>query len=206
MEKVVAISGLPGSGSTTFARLLAEKLNFHYFSAGQLFKDISSGNYKNKFYSQLFSEICEEKGIIIPNFSSENNSHGTVNLWNSDFGKSKVFHECIDLLQILLAKQGNIVIDGKLALFMVKDASPKIWIKANHEARAKRLSNRDLISIDEAKKILEKRQNFEREEWKKIYGLDYFQQENLADLVIDSSEKSPQQILEEIISDDGMKE
>ena len=50
---VIAISGLPGSGSTTIAKLLAKNLSLEYFSPGQLFKDIASGKYKEKSYSEV---------------------------------------------------------------------------------------------------------------------------------------------------------
>src|SRR3989344_6862038 len=195
MEKrVIAISGLPGSGSTTASKILAEKLNLNLFSPGKLFKDIASGNFKDKYYSKLFDEICRSKRVEIPVFKSEGDSHGALNLWNTNFGKSKKFHEAIDELQIKLAEQGDIIFDGKLSLHMIKNAFPKIWLTASLEKRAERISEREKLKLKEARKIVEQRQNAERLEWKNIYDVDYWQQESKADIIINTSDLNQEQV------------
>ena len=199
-DSVIIISGIPGSGNTTIAKLLAEKLSLDYFSMGQLFKDIASGRYKEKNYFDKLLSLCEERKLTIPSFSSSNDSEGALNLWETDFGRSREFHEVIDELQRNLAERGKIVIDGKLSLFIVKNADFKIWLKSESENRVARTSTRDSLEKDKTLEIINKRHEKERAEWKKIYGLDYLEQEKLADIVIDTTHSSPKEIVEKIIS------
>jgi len=196
---VITIAGLPGSGSTTTAKLLAEKLDLNYFSPGQLFKDISRGTYKNQFYYKEFNKICDENNLIIPEFSDENDSHGATNLWQTSFGKSKELHNVLDKLQVVLARKGDIVLDGKLSLYMIPDSELKVWLKADFEERIKRSSKRDNVSESEVKKLLEIRQEKQDLEWKKIYGIRQTDQENMAQLVIDTTSISSEEVLNKIL-------
>ena len=198
METIV-ISGQPGAGSTKTAEVLSKRLSINFFTAGKLFKSVARGTIKDQYYYQLFKELCDKRNLKIPEFNESNDTHGASNLWDTEFGKSKDFHNAIDELQPKLAEQGRIVIEGKLALRMIKKANLKIWLKAPLSERAKRSAGRDNISLEEAERVLRSRQEKEREGWKKIYGFDYWDQEKEADLVIETSNISPEQIVEEII-------
>lgn len=202
----IAISGMPGAGSSSVGRLLAKELEIKFFSMGQIWKDIGTGKVKEQSYYPILKEICDKKGFKIPELKSKNDSEATIALWKG-IGSTKEFNEITDRLQIELAKRGNIVIDGKLALRMLVDVSDfKIWLKADIDDRAKRVSERDKIDFERAKEIILEREGKEREEWKKIYGFDYFEQEKEADIIINSSEDNPSGIVEEILEDNYFKE
>ena len=190
----IVISGLPGSGSTTIAKLISKKLNYSYFSAGQLWKDIAQGNLKNQTYFPLFMDLAEKHNLKLPNFSSVSKGTAAVKLWKTDLGKNPKFHEVIEELQQELSRKGNIIIDGKLSIHMIKESDLKIWLSGSLNARSIRTSQRDNISKDEATTLLKEREELHRSEWLKIYGFDYLTQEKEADLVIDSTEKSPENI------------
>lgn len=198
--KVIAISGLPGAGSTTAGKIIANKLNLNYFSPGQLFKDISTGRVSQQHYYSLFRELCNRNNLKIPEFKSQNDSLGVQNLWNTDFGKSKEFHNIIDELQIALANKGGIVIDGKLSLHMINWADLRVWLIASINKRMTRTSNRDNLPDANVSEIILSRENSEAEGWKNIYGFDYRKQESLADLIIDTSDFTPEEIAEKILS------
>lgn len=194
---VIAISGQPGSGSTTTAKLLAERKGLRYFSPGRVFKDISRGVVKDQFYYLEFKRRCDKVGLIIPHFSSNNDTHGTLDLWKTPFGKDPRLHKVIDDLQKSVASQDNAVLDGKLSLHMIPSATLKVWLKASRPRRAERTRTRDGSSID-AEKELHERETIERKEWHDMYGLDYWTQEGLAHVVIDTTDKSPSQVALEI--------
>lgn len=200
MKKVIAISGIPCSGSTTTATLLSEKLGINYFSIGLVWKDIARGRVKEKFYYPELKKLFDEKGITIPEFTDKDDSHGAANLWNTDFGKSKELHNVLDTLQVNLASKDSIIIESKLALHMIKDADFKVWLKADLEERAKRAAKRDNISVDEARQLLDRRKEKHASGWGGMYGLDSLEQENKADIVIDTTNFTPHEVIQQITS------
>lgn len=194
----IAISGLPGSGSTTVARSLAAQLNIPYFSAGQLFKDIAQGVLATQHYYPFFKQLCDKRSLTLPRFAFSK-AHASVDLWKTEFGANPLFHQAIEALQQELVNAGPIVIDGKLSIHMLKDVTLRVWLSGNLEARAARTAQRDAISQKEAAQLLIQREELHKKEWFAIYGFDYLEQEHEADLIIDTSHKSPAQIVEEIL-------
>lgn len=168
---VICVSGQPGCGTSTVAKLLAQKLKLKYFSPGQYFK------------SQ----------------SKEKETLAAVNVWRTQRGASKGFHEDIDGLQRALAEEGNIVIDGKLSIRMIKNADLKVWLKASTKKRTERIMKRDSIGYEEASAQLIEKETLERDSWKRIYGFDYFEQEKEANFVLDVSDLNPEQTADKII-------
>ena len=175
---VIVISGQPGCGSTTTGKLLSEKLGTNFFSVGHYFKSLDKGKETEK----------------------------AVKVWKSDAGKRLQFKKKGDLnyieeLQIALAKSGSIVIESKLGIKFLKDyADLKVWLKAPIKVRAQRVAKRDRIPLEEAVKILKEKEAIERRNFKKIYGFDFFQLEKEADIVIDTSSKTPRKIVAEIMA------
>jgi len=177
---VIALSGLPGTGSSTAGKLLAKKLKLKYFSVGAW----------NKSHAKKFSGK-EVKG----------ETDKSVVVWRTKKGASSKFHFASDDISRKKAKQGNIVIDGKLAIWALKDISDfSVWIKAPLSIRAKRIAGRDGITVEKAKKLVKEKEKLERKNWRRIYGFDYFVQEKEADLVINTAKKKPEEIVDLIIS------
>ncbi|OGI16113.1 hypothetical protein A3K63_02490 [Candidatus Micrarchaeota archaeon RBG_16_49_10] len=157
---VIAISGLPGAGTSTVARRLAERLGIGYFSPGEVFKSHSKQGEQ---------------------------AQAALDVWLGE-GKEKGFHERLDRLQVDRAKEGDVVVCGKLSVHVLRDiADFKVWIDCSLEERARRSSKRDGIPLTEAKKKLPERERIESREWKRIYGIDRAEQKGMADLVIDST-------------------
>ncbi len=167
----IVVSGPPGSGSSATSLLLAKRLGLNYFSTGDLFKSYSKQR-KNR----------------------------ALDIWKSNFGKNSRFHEDLDDYQREKAKKGKIVVCGKLSIFLLKDISDfKIWIDAPLKVRAERVAKREDISMIKAIDQIKKREKIERREWKRIYKFDYFDSKHLADLIINSSKKSTEEIVKEIL-------
>jgi len=120
-------------------------------------------------------------------------------LWETDFGKSKEFHNVLDELQVQIAKKGSIIIDAKLAIHMNPNADFKIWLKADLDTRAKRVAQRDYLSVEEAHQLLVQRLERHKTEWKKIYGFESTYQEGKADISIDTTSLTPEQVVEKVL-------
>ncbi|MCD6215874.1 MAG: hypothetical protein DRP08_02435 [Candidatus Aenigmatarchaeota archaeon] len=172
----VIISGKSGAGSSTIGQLLAKKLGLDYFSLG-------------KWYKQQFKMKSENE-----------ETDAAIKGWKSKEGSSKELHNKLDNIQLTLAKKGHIVIDSKLGIHFLKGlADFTVWLEASLPIRAARYAKRSKTDIDTAIKQLEEKESAERKSWKKIYGFDYFDQRNQADLVVDTSDKTPEEIVDHII-------
>jgi cytidylate kinase len=168
---VIAISGQPGAGTSSVAKEFAKRLSLKYFSPGEYFKS----------------------------YSKERGARGALDVWRSELGKDRKFHKRIDRMQIQKARLGGTVICGKLSIYILKDlADFKIWIESPLEDRASRSAKRDRIAKKEAIKLLKEREKTERKEWKRIYGIDYFDQRKMADAVIGTSNIRLESTVEEI--------
>ena len=171
---VIVISGKPGCGSSTTAKLLAKRLQLRHFSLGDY----------NKSHSKAKKETDK-----------------SLDMWLSKTGSSKKFHVKSDELARSMAKHGDVVIDAKIGIRMIKGLYDcGIWLTAPRKTRAARYAKRDKIPVKEALKKLREKEFFERTEWKKMYGFDSFAQEKEADIVIDTGNKAPEQIVDMIIS------
>jgi predicted cytidylate kinase len=178
---VVALAGQPGCGSSTTGKLLAKKLGVEFFSLGSWNK------------SQLLS---------LEGRRAKTETESSIEMWKNNKGASKDFHFNSDMMQKTKASEGNMVIDAKLSIHMLRGfCDISIWLKADFSVRTKRIAERDKIKIKDAKNRLGEKEKLERENWKQIYGFDYFEQEKEADLVIDVGKKAPLQIVGVILKE-----
>src|SRR3989338_7114459 len=178
---VIVISGMPGCGSSTTAKLLAKKLKLKHFSLGSLNK------------SQI-EKLSRKK--------PETETERSIAMWKNKTGGSAKFHMDSDEFTKKVAKRGNVVIDAKLGITMLDRLYDfSVWLKAAKAMRIRRVAERDKISVSDAKKRLEQKESMERKNWKKIYGFDYFSQAKQADLIIDTGKHMPEEIVKIIIKE-----
>jgi cytidylate kinase len=172
---VVVISGEPQSGSSTAARLVAKKLNLRHWSVGDYIKSLAQ--------------------------RAERETARAIEVMSSERGQSKSFHEEVDAKTAEEAKKGGVVIDGKLAVHFIRSlADLAVWLACPFEERARRASQRDGISMEQARKLAKENERIGRETYKRIYGFDYFGQKAEADLVIDTSKAPPEQVAAKIVA------
>jgi cytidylate kinase len=169
---VIAVSGLPGAGTSTIARGLAKRLGIGYFSPGEVFK----GRSKSKRQAEAALEV-----------------------WLGG-GKERSLHEYLDNLQVEKAREGDVVVCGKLSVYILRDlADFKVWVDCPLDERVRRSAKRDGTTLDEAREELVKRESIETMEWKRIYGMDRGKQKGMADLVIDTAGLSVDETVERIL-------
>ncbi len=142
MTMRITISGPPGSGTTTVAKLLAERLGFKLISAGEIFR-----------------RIAVEKGMSLEELSRYAESNPDIDFY-------------IDRLQKEMAeKEDDVVVEGRLSGWMVKDAF-KVWIYASPEVRYRRIAEREGKDIARVKNETKRREELEKKRYKKFYSID----------------------------------
>lgn len=160
---VVAISGPPGSGKTTYAKMVAEHFKLRYFSAGKAFR-----------------EIARERGLSIEELSVLAERDPSIDLE-------------IDRRSYEEALMGDVVLDGHLTAWIVKDvANVKIYLTAPLLTRVGRIASRDGISFEEAFRQTITRENAQWRRFLEYYGIDT-RDLSIFDLVIDVSKTGIQE-------------
>jgi cytidylate kinase len=113
----ITVSGLPGSGTTSLSRYLAENHGFTMISAGEVFR-----------------QLAQEHNMELAEFGR---------LAEAD----PAFDKMIDARQKEIAKvRDNIIVEGRLSGWMVDDADLKIWLYAPIGCRIKRIAFRDQVA------------------------------------------------------------
>ena len=173
---VVTISGNPGSGKSTVAKLLEKKLGIKYIYSGMIFRELAE---EHEMSLEEFGKYCEE-------------------------------HENIDVeldnRQLEILKKGDVILEGRLAGWLAyKNKIPafKISIIADLNIRTERVVNREKGDIKARKKEIIERERSETARYKKYYNID-LNDNSVYDVVIDSGDKTPEEITDIILEE--MKE
>ncbi|MCR5025947.1 MAG: AAA family ATPase [Methanobrevibacter sp.] len=139
---IITIGGLAGTGTTTAAELLSEKLDIPYISAGFVFR-----------------EMAREKGMSVLEFSEF--AEG-----NDDIDKE------IDKRQAELAKSSdNLIVEGRLSAYFV-EADLKLWLVTPFDVRSSRIAERESKSVEVAREEIITRENSEALRYMDIHNID----------------------------------
>lgn len=154
---IVTVSGLHGTGKSTYAAHLAKSLRLRHVSAGLLFR-----------------RIAREKHITL-----------------EDFGKAALHDPSIDHLideqTLKEAEEGEVVIDGQLAGWVLKEKSDlRIYLTAPEGVRLARIAKRDGLGLDEAKRQTAQRERVQFERYRRHYGLNV-EDKSIYHLILDTS-------------------
>ncbi len=167
----ITISGAPGSGKSTVAQLLEKRLDTSYVNSGMIFRNLA------KKYSMSLEE----------------------------FGKHCETHEKVDREldneQLNILKKGNVILEGRLAGWLAhehKISALSVFIDADIDIRAARIVKREGGTVSQRKKEIREREKSEAFRYKRYYNID-LSDNSIYDLVIDSSEKSAEEIVTMIL-------
>jgi len=169
----ITVSGIVGSGKSTVAKLLAEHLGFEYFSVGKMMREMAV---ERGLTLQEFTEVAKENKEI--DFELDNRQKAL----NSD--------------------DREFVMDSRLGFHFIPD-SFKVFLKVDLPKAAERIYNSSreeekYSDVKEALTSLKKRIASEKIRYKQYYNID-FPCEDKFDLVIDTTMRTPQEIVEEIL-------
>lgn len=153
----VTISGPPGSGKTTVAKILSEKLGLKLISAGSVFRQLAMEKKMNLEEFSKFAERNPEIDIMIDKMQRE-----------------------------MAEKEKDAVIEGRLSGWMVKDADLRVYIFADAEVRYSRIAKREGRDINEIRKETKLREEIEKRRYQKFYGID-IDDWRIYDLIVNST-------------------
>lgn len=106
----------------------------------------------------------------------------------------------LDKRQVDMAMaEDNCVLGSRLAIWMLKDADLKVYLTASAETRAERIYKREGGSLKQRYEETVRRDQNDSARYMRIYGIDNSSAESVADLVISTDDKSPDEIVDIIL-------
>lgn len=170
----ITISGEAGSGKSTVADIIANKLKIKRHSTGDYMRTMAAA-----------------RGVTIIELNKIGETDPSIDRELDDWQK-----------KLEKKKDEAFVLDSRLGYHFIS-SSIKIFLEADISVRAERIYN-DQRLVEEnttLKKTIEnikKRQQLERERYKEKYGIDYLDFSKY-DLVLDTTKMSPKEVAERII-------
>ena len=171
---IITITGPPGSGKSTIARLLCEKLNLKHYSVV---------DFRRK--------IAEKRGITLEELNKEDEKTGETDRladeWQKKLGKT----------------ENNFVIDGRLPAYFIPN-SVKIFLKVDPKVGAERvIKYRNGSAVEKYKNIedavvkMHQREESDKKRYRNLYGVEYDKLD--FDLIIDTTNDNPESIVKKIL-------
>jgi cytidylate kinase len=161
---IITVGGLPGSGKSTFAKLIAKHLGMEYLSAGQAFRRMASDRGMDL---EAFSQLAE--------------------------GNHEIDRE-IDEMQVEMSRGKDVVVDSRLSAWVIEEPDLRIYLAVDRNERARRVSERDDIPMEQAIKLVTEREESERRRYREIYDIDVTDI-GVYDIIINSGTFLPDDIL-----------
>ena len=141
-----------------------------------------------RFINFTFRSIAEEKGIDLKK---------VIELAAGDDS----WDQEVDRRQVAMAREGGgCVLGSRLAIWMLQEADLKVFLTASSMARAGRIHEREGGDLQKIAEFTDYRDKQDRERYIRIYGIDN-DDYSIADIVIDTGDKNPEQIKDIIIAE-----
>ncbi|MBR4118172.1 MAG: AAA family ATPase [Methanocorpusculum sp.] len=161
----ITISGSPGSGTTTLGKALAEKYGLRYVSAGEFFR-----------------ACAKDRGLDLAAFGELAK-------------KDPAIDKEVDERQKQFAKTNdNIILEGRLAGWMVEEADLKILLWASQRCRSARIAERENLTPEKSYELTVEREKCEADRYMAYYDIDITDQTPYH-LVLSSERFNQEQVL-----------
>jgi cytidylate kinase len=171
---IITISGALGSGKSTVAKLVAQKLNLKHYSTGDFMREIAI---KRSVTLLELSKLAEKDASI---------------------------DKELDERQIRIGKkEDNFIIDARLGWHFIPH-SIKVFLNVADEEAAKRIfserraDEKNNITLEATLKNIKRRKESETKRYLQYYGVNYFNLKNY-DLVIDTTTLTAEEVAEKIV-------
>ena len=173
---VICISGMAGTGKSTLSKKLAEKYNLKCYSGGDALK-----------------ELAKAEGYDVSRQGWWESPEG-LNFLKERVNDPK-FDKAVDAKLLKYAQQGNVLLDSWTMPWLLNEGF-KIWLMASIEKRAARVAERDKITVNEAFKVLEEKEDRTKAIYKKLYGFVLGEDFAPFDLVLDTDNLNAEEVFE----------
>ena len=167
----ITISGKPGSGKSTVAKLLEKNLGVNYVYSGMIFREQAK---KHHMSLEDFGKFCEKN----PGVDKE-----------------------LDDQQLRILQKGDVILEGRLAGWLAyrnNISALKVMLDADIDIRAGRIVKREQGSIKQRKQEILQREKSEASRYKNYYDID-LKDNSIYDIVIDAADKSAEEIADIIV-------
>lgn len=144
---IVTINGTIASGKSAIGKMLAETLNYEYFSTGQIYR-----------------EEAESKGLTVKEYLDYCDSNPDI-------------HRSLEQkVKTYVKGKDNIIIDGRMAWYAIPD-SLKLYLHCSENTAALRIlgtkrTAQNTNTLDDCLADIKNRYRVEQEQFKSIYGVD----------------------------------
>lgn len=177
---IITISGLPGSGKSTVAQMLAKKLKLKYYSMGEIRR-----------------RMAVERGMSLEEFNALGERQAFTDV-------------DVDRWQRKLGQTGdNMIIEGRTSFHFIPQ-SVKVFLDVDMAEAARRIFHdpkhlrrfefkRVLANPSAVARALRRRVKSDTKRYQKYYGINIFLRQHY-DLWIDSTKKRPQDVADVILS------
>jgi cytidylate kinase len=162
---IIAISGKSGCGNSTVSKLLAARLGV-------------------KLINHTFREMAAQKGIDFEEM---------LRLANADPEFS--YDRTLDREQVALAHAGDCVIGSRLAMWLLPDATLRLYLAGSLEVRAARIHEREGAELADKLAFTRERDHSDHERYLRIYGINN-DDISPADLVVNTELWRPEDIVD----------
>lgn len=178
---IITISGMPGSGKSTVAKVIAKKLNIKRYYIGGMRREIAR---KHGITLEQLNEIGEK----------EDWTDKEVDNYQRELGK----------------KEDNFIIEGRTSFFLIPN-SVKVFLDVDFETGVKRIFDEiskdaternegDFRTLEDAKKAIKKRMDSDNIRYKKYYNVDVFDRSQY-DIVLDTTNLTKEQVVEKLLEE-----
>jgi CMP/dCMP kinase len=176
----IVISGWPAVGKTTIACKLAEEFGSVMYNGGDILK-----------------MLAEDKGYSVKRDDWWDTTEAKK--FMEDRKSDPSFDKKVDKKLSEIVKKGGAVITSYTLPWLVLEESViiiKFWLRGSPENRAKRMANRDDISVAEAKSIIKLRDEENKRIYYRLYGFRFGEDLAIFDYVLNTDRLSLDSLVE----------
>ena len=168
---LIAISGVPGSGKTTVARLVSGRLALEHVYAGDIFR-----------------KQADARGMSLPEYLRLAERDSSIDRALDDQMRER-------------ARRGDAVLEGRLAALMCDQAGApalRVFLECSEAVCAERIARREGGATAARLAEIQAREASDRHRYQEIYGVDYHDRSRY-DVIISTDTRTPEDLAAEIV-------